>query len=90
MKKILITVLFIIVATTCTNCAHNQNARISTNNPSSYEQITQKTHPTIVYITATGKKYHRKNCQYLKYTKCRTILEDAQSSGYTSCSVCNP
>jgi len=43
-----------------------------------------------VYITKTGKKYHRANCQYLSRSKIPTSLKDAKANGYTPCSVCNP
>jgi competence protein ComEC len=43
-----------------------------------------------VYITKTGKKYHRANCRYLSKSKIVTSLKDATAHGYTPCSVCNP
>jgi competence protein ComEC len=43
-----------------------------------------------VYITKTGKKYHRGTCRYLSRSKIPVSLKDAQSNGYTPCSVCNP
>jgi hypothetical protein len=43
-----------------------------------------------VYITKTGKKYHRTNCRYLSRSKIPTSLKDAKANGYTACSVCNP
>lgn len=42
-----------------------------------------------VYITRTGKKYHRDGCQYLRQSKIPISLEDAKQY-YTPCSVCNP
>ena len=42
-----------------------------------------------VYITRTGKKYHRGSCSYLKYSKIPISLTDAKR-GYSPCSVCNP
>lgn len=41
-----------------------------------------------VYITKTGKKYHKKNCSSLKSTTISISLEDAKKS-YTPCSKCN-
>lgn len=41
-----------------------------------------------VYVTNTGKKYHRSGCQYLKKSKIAISLSDAKSSGYTACSKC--
>ncbi len=43
----------------------------------------------IVYITKTGKKYHRADCRYLSKSKIPISLKDAVLS-YTPCSVCNP
>ena len=42
-----------------------------------------------VYITRTGKKYHRGSCSYLRYSKISISLTDAKR-GYSPCSVCNP
>lgn len=44
----------------------------------------------VVYITATGSKYHRSNCSYLANSKYETTLSSAKSSGYEPCSRCNP
>lgn len=43
----------------------------------------------IVYRTATGKKYHRAGCSYLK-SKYETTVKEAQRRGFTPCSRCNP
>lgn len=43
-----------------------------------------------VYITRTGKKYHRDGCRYLSRSKIPISLSDAESEGYGPCSVCNP
>lgn len=43
-----------------------------------------------VYITATGSKYHRWGCQYLRSSCYSISLTDAIASGYTACSVCSP
>jgi DNA-entry nuclease len=45
---------------------------------------------TYVYITNTGKKYHRGDCRYLKKSKIKVTLEDAKRRGYTPCKVCKP
>ena len=42
-----------------------------------------------VYITKTGKKYHRSTCRTLK-SRIKTTLKQAKSDGYTACKVCNP
>lgn len=58
----------------------------STGNSSSYSEPSSVT----VYITATGEKYHRSNCSYLKYSKYAIDKSYAISQGYTACSHCNP
>lgn len=42
-----------------------------------------------VYVTNTGKKYHRDGCRYLSQSRIPISLSDAKS-GYGPCSVCNP
>ena len=43
-----------------------------------------------VYITKTGKKYHRETCSYLKKSKIKIRLSEAKRLGYTPCSSCKP
>ena len=45
----------------------------------------------VVYVTHSGKKYHRKNCRYVKNKTNITALsiEQAQRK-HTPCNVCNP
>jgi len=43
-----------------------------------------------VYVTRTGKKYHRENCRYLGSSKIPMSLKDAQAKGYMPCKVCHP
>lgn len=43
-----------------------------------------------VYITATGQKYHRDGCRYLKKSKYEISKADAIAQGYEPCSVCKP
>lgn len=43
-----------------------------------------------VYITRTGKKYHRDGCRYLKNSRIPVSLKDAKTQGYTPCSICRP
>ena len=44
----------------------------------------------IVYITHTGKRYHRGGCRYLSKSKMPMSLSDAKQNGYTPCKVCHP
>lgn len=43
-----------------------------------------------VYITDTGKKFHRADCRSLKESRIPCSRVDAQGNGYTPCSLCNP
>jgi hypothetical protein len=43
-----------------------------------------------VYITKTGKKYHRDSCSYLSRSKIPISLKDACARRYTPCSRCSP
>lgn len=43
---------------------------------------------TIVYITASGDKYHCKSCRYYDDTCTPMTLQDAQNAGYEPCMVC--
>ena len=43
-----------------------------------------------VYVTKTGKKYHRGGCQYLRKSQIPKTLDDAVAAGYTACSRCRP
>jgi hypothetical protein len=43
-----------------------------------------------VYVTRTGKKYHRAGCRYLSHSSIPISLKDAQARGYEPCEVCRP
>jgi hypothetical protein len=43
-----------------------------------------------VYITRTGRKYHKEGCRYLSKSKIPIKLSKAKEQGYTPCSVCKP
>ncbi|MGN0491994.1 DUF6591 domain-containing protein [Ruminococcus sp.] len=44
----------------------------------------------IVYITPTGKKYHRSYCRTVKGESSEIKRGDAEAQGYDACKVCNP
>ena len=54
------------------------------------QQTQQDPKTQIVYITRTGKKYHRDGCRYLAASKIEISLKDAKGKGYTACKVCRP
>jgi hypothetical protein len=43
-----------------------------------------------VYVTRTGKRYHRDGCRYLSQSRIPISLKDAKAKGYTTCKVCRP
>lgn len=53
-------------------------------------EIEQTNESEYVYITPTGKKYHRSDCRYVKGKDCtKLIIEEAQKN-YEPCAVCKP
>jgi micrococcal nuclease len=44
----------------------------------------------IVYVTRTGRKYHRKGCAHLRKSAIPMRLSEAKRRGYTPCSHCKP
>ena len=45
---------------------------------------------TTVYITKSGKKYHRRTCQFLAKSKISINLIQAKQRKYTPCKICKP
>lgn len=52
--------------------------------------VAYKNENNIVYITRTGKKYHREGCSYLGGSKIPISLKDACKKSYVPCPGCNP
>ena len=50
----------------------------------------QDTKTQTVYLTRTGKRYHRDGCRYLAASKIPISLKDAKARGFTACKVCHP
>lgn len=62
-------------------------------NAQEFEETTMVTETpieTIVWITNTGTKYHRENCDSLSNSKIETTLEEAIAKGLEPCKKCNP
>ena len=53
-------------------------------------QQSQDPQSVTVYVTKTGKKYHRDGCRYLAQSKVKTTLKEAKANGYAPCKVCHP
>ncbi|MDR2069167.1 MAG: thermonuclease family protein [Spirochaetaceae bacterium] len=45
---------------------------------------------TTVYVTNTGRRYHRENCASLRRSRIPISLGEAVRSGYGPCSICKP
>jgi endonuclease YncB( thermonuclease family) len=45
---------------------------------------------TIVYVTKSGKKYHRADCPHVRSGATQLSLKEARARGYTPCSHCKP
>ncbi len=67
-----------------TSSSNNESATTTT----PVKTTAQNTNSAIVYVTNTGKKYHKSNCSYLKKSKIQMNLSEVQSQGYTPCSKC--
>lgn len=65
---------------------------VKTNITESYSNIKQNedVKENVVYITKTGKKYHRDGCSSLSKSKIEISREIAEAKGYSPCSICNP
>lgn len=56
-------------------------------------QVTKEKQPSqteTVFVTRTGRKYHRDGCRYLSKSRIPIGLADAKADGFTPCSVCVP
>ncbi len=49
-----------------------------------------KTDEIIVYVTKSGKKYHREGCQHLRKSSRAISLKEALEKGYEPCTRCKP
>lgn len=83
-----ITALFILFGTSLQASAVNTTTINTATNKTSYSAKAAKNYT--VYITNTGKKYHKKGCRYLRMSSIAIKKSSALSEGYTACKVCNP
>lgn len=70
--------------------APNEATQNQQKSSSSTSKITTTVASSTVYVTKTGKKYHRSGCASLSKSKIKTTKDDAKKKGYTACSKCNP
>lgn len=69
------------------NSSSKTNTTTSKNDEKTQE-TKQNINSSIVYVTKTGKKYHKAGCSYLKESKIEMTLENAKNKGYTACKKC--
>lgn len=60
----------------------------STPAPQKQSSSTKNETSSIVYVTDSGSKYHKANCQYLSKSKKSIDLSKAKAQGYEPCSKC--
>ena len=53
------------------------------------EQATNAPETVWVYVTKTGSCYHREKCTYLRYSKIKISLDEAEDE-FRACSRCRP
>jgi hypothetical protein len=82
MTRRILTLILLVAALCCGPATITAQAPV----PAPQNQKQEQT----VYITKTGKKYHRASCRYLSRSKISTSLKDAKANGFTACSVCRP
>ena len=70
----------------------NEVAKVEGTDTSSKEksQSSASDEDTIVYITPSGKKYHRDDCYHLRKNRIPISLAEAKRRGYEPCSHCKP
>ena len=60
------------------------------NKSSALVPVATKPGGAAVYVTKTGKKYHRQDCQFLSKSKIALGLGEAKKRGFTPCRICKP
>lgn len=86
---VLLTVLSI-VSVLCGVVAYNKYFNVGEYSTSTIKHTSHDIKTNTVYITDTGKKYHKRSCSALAKS-CHSISRSkAVSKGYTSCNKCKP
>jgi micrococcal nuclease len=65
-------------------------AVILTATRTAYAESASPGEQTTVYVTSTGARYHREDCNSLRRSKIAVTLADAVRAGYEPCSICEP
>lgn len=75
--------IIVVLLLTVSGCGSKSDSKSTTS-----QVVTNK--EQTVFVTRTGKKYHRDGCQYLRQSKRKIELSSATKKGYTPCKVCRP
>jgi hypothetical protein len=80
------------ILSACSDADNQQSARPGAlkNEAVQKETVQKETVQDVVYITRTGKRYHRDGCRYLSKSKIQIDRDHAIQEGYTPCKVCRP
>ncbi|MCP4712261.1 MAG: hypothetical protein GY869_26865 [Planctomycetes bacterium] len=62
----------------------------TTTNQANTGKVNKNIEEIIVFITKSGKKYHRPDCSSLSKSKIPLTLNEAIARGYTPCTRCKP
>ena len=98
-RKIVGTLLILIVAIMCCACGVETQTKQTTPPPEIYEEydeyefdITYKKdkddHSPVVYVTEYGERYHTPTCYHTKNAYMKMTVKQAWDRGYTPCLKC--
>jgi hypothetical protein len=93
MKKVfilLITISVLFLTSCASDIAANGGTVFRGEIPKPTDIASYYKNENIVYITKSGKKYHKDGCSFLKSSKIMISLEQAKQGGLTPCSKCFP
>lgn len=69
---------------------HGTSTSTTTKKTSKAKVTKIDTKESVVYVTKTGKKYHKAGCSSLSKSKIEISREDAIDGGYEACGKCKP
>jgi hypothetical protein len=58
--------------------------------PQASPQTAEEPRVQTVYVTRTGKRYHREGCRHLVKSKLPITLREAKQYHYIPCKICHP
>lgn len=73
--------------TTAEQTKATESAQKDKEEPTTAEK-SESDNSSVCYVTASGTKYHRNGCSYLKKSKTKMTVQEAKDCGYSPCSRC--